>query len=113
MTEFLISLLNSTSGASVPLSTITLGAVFHINNKLKKHFQRDKEHAASNEIYNVAMKMQMKNILQQLHEKCKVKRYVTDIDWEIWVETYDVYTKLGGNGVAKAWNADMIRWRSK
>lgn len=51
--------------------------------------------------------------LNSLHEKCKIKGYVTTEDRDIFIHIYEDYKASGGNGVAEIVNRQFMELYDK
>lgn len=104
MLEAVLDFVLQNSGQT-SISVITLICVMYSNKQLKKHGMQIGLHSEG-------MVIQMRQVLSEIYKRSAKTRTVSDYDWKIWNETYGVYTKLGGNGVATGWNKDINKWRS-
>lgn len=111
MFDIIIELL-SQGGGQFSLGTITLAFIIHTNRRLKKHIEQSTIHHSNINLLKDANRMQMRQILKEIHDRSESTRKVSDQDWKIWNETFGVYQKLGGNGVASGWDKDIQKWRS-
>lgn len=50
----------------------------------------------------------LKRFLRDDHETYTKRGYVTEIERSEWSEMYQAYADLGGNGIGKTWNAEVI-----
>jgi hypothetical protein len=100
------------NGGGFSLSAMTMVGIIHVSRQQKKMLRHAAVRDENLALHTRAHKMQLKRLLREMHTKCKEKKYVSDEDLEIWTETFDIYTALGGNGVAKAWHKDIVKWRS-
>jgi len=104
MLEAVLDFVLQNSGQT-SISFITLICVMYSNKQIKKH-------GVQIGLHSEGMVIQMRQVLSEIYKRSAKTRTVSDYDWKIWNETYGVYTKLGGNGVAAGWNKDINKWRS-
>ena len=93
------------NGGQTSISVVTLLCVVYSNKQIKKH-------GAKIDLHSEGLVIQMRQVLSEIYKRSAKTRTVSDYDWKIWNETYGVYTKLGGNGVAVGWNKDINKWRA-
>lgn len=103
MLEAILDFVLQNSGQT-SISIITLCCVAWGNKQLKKHGEKIDLHSES-------LVIQMRQVLSEIYKRSAKTHSVSDYDWKIWNETYGVYTRLGGNGVAVGWNKDINKWR--
>ena len=103
MLEAILDFVLQNSGQT-SISIITLCCVAWGNKQLKKHGEKIDLHSES-------LVIQMRQVLSEIYKRSAKTHAVSDYDWKIWNETYGVYTRLGGNGVAVGWNKDINKWR--
>lgn len=93
------------------ISFITMAVVFYINHKLRNHIADSEERTRKINTIADANKIQMRQILYEIHARSQKCRKVSDKDYKAWNEIYSIYVRLGGNSVATGWNDDIKKWR--
>ena len=104
MIEEILSFLIAQGGQNAIMIT-TLGCVLYINRKLA-------EDRKTIGIIGEANRIQMRRELHDIHARSQTEHKVSDNDYKIWNETFSIYRKLGGNGVAMGWSKDIEKWRA-
>lgn len=103
MLEAILDFVLQNSGQT-SMSVITMVCVLYSNKQIKKHGQKI-------DLHSEGLVIQMRQVLSEIYKRSVKTRTVSDYDWKVWNETYGVYTRLGGNGVAVGWNKDINKWR--
>ena len=104
MLEGFVEILKHTSGQTPIVCILTLLCVLYLIKTVRQI-------SGTLSLHQEAIVIHMRQVLCEMHKRSQKTRTVSDIDWKYWTETYSVYRRNGGNGVAEGWNEDMHKWR--